>query len=1062
MVAALTAPASAAVFPTFYPTGSAHLDITEVASGKKVSHEWPVYPPQSGARADLLQIGEVHDPFGYRPAQTEWFDNIGRMQFWFADLNQARPTPEGAAALLGIYGPLKLGTSEAYQSSALNVVVRLPGQPSGGENRSAAGGRCTVTIAGRPESELTGTVSCKKLTSIYMNGQIPQPPDIDLEATFTVQAGPAPSERQDVDVAIDHVEVVQVVQDAANTIPLVANKSTVARVFLRLNDGAPKNVLVKVELNGLRNGSLLRPPPTPVVTDMFLTPKPDRNLEGQGITFALPPAWVARGDLGLLATVTPLDPWHETHPDDNESGPTVEFFVRRPVLVAWVPVCFGATADKVPTDCPSESLMNEFPSVMQRMYPVPDNGVDFFRVPSLRLIWLKRVDTTANYSALLSYVDSRWDVARAFSAAELKKFPDFLVGITPDSGKPAWGGMAPNVGKSDTSIVTYSGTYAYSAMAHEIGHDLGLHHTAKGVPPCDTSKDPSSDWSRTDASTGEIGWDVVNNKFIPADWNDLMSYCGTSTQWISPFHYRKLFVSEWNPFGPQVAGRSLIAARSGTAGLPAAAAQPTDAYLVVSGTVQRDLRGGTLNAAFTVPSPQAPPDILASDSGQVCLVTLAAGIENGRRCFEPAFVPTENDGTELSEATFSVVVPAPANLTELRLVADDRTLATVVAGAAPPTVKVQAGGAQTWSTPQTLQWAATAAPGRSPVTMVLYSPDGGHVWFPFADAPGVSVDVDPTQLVAGSGNMFRVLVSDGLATASADVGPITVPEGVGRAPLPTRDEVPPPDPAALPTPPPGAATAAPGAPTVPPGGPSPTPAAPRDGVPLAFLVLAVVLVIGGGFAVFLLARGRTRAAAPAAGWGQSPGPWSPGPPPVAPWQGPAPGTLPPGQAPPGAWQQGQPPPAAWQPAPQPWGQGPPGPWTAARPGPDLNRPAAMVLAILGAADVLLFGVVVAAAGSVKGPIAGPDPAFVLGVAFVGVAVGVLAIVGAALAWRGSVVGRAIGLVFAAVAAFFSAAAVVEPIPGVPPALSVIAALAVLAGSLFVAGAFLFAWRPLRR
>jgi len=122
----------------------------------------------------------------------------------------------------------------------------------------------------------------------------------------------------------------------------------------------------------------------------------------------------------------------------------------------------------------------------------------------------------------------------------------------------------------------------------------------------------------------------------------------------------------------------------------------------------------------------------------------------------------------------------------------------------------------------------------------------------------------------------------------------------------------------------------------------------------------------------------------------------------------------------------------------------------------------MVLAILGAADVLLFGVVVAAAASVKGPIAGPDPAFVLGVAFVGVAVGVLAIVGAALAWRGSVVGRAIGLVFAAVAAFFSAAAVVEPIPGVPPALSVIAALAVLAGSLFVAGAFLFAWRPLRR
>src|SRR5882724_4838292 len=38
---------------------------------------------------------------------------------------------------------------------------------------------------------------------------------------------------QQPDISIDHVEFVQVAQDHDNTVPLVAGKSTVARVFLR-------------------------------------------------------------------------------------------------------------------------------------------------------------------------------------------------------------------------------------------------------------------------------------------------------------------------------------------------------------------------------------------------------------------------------------------------------------------------------------------------------------------------------------------------------------------------------------------------------------------------------------------------------------------------------------------------------------------------------------------------------------------------------------------------------------------------------------------------------------
>src|SRR5258708_37224376 len=42
------------------------------------------------------------------------------------------------------------------------------------------------------------------------------------------------------DFAIDHIEFVQVVQNHDNTVPLIAGKNTVARVFLRSSPSVPE------------------------------------------------------------------------------------------------------------------------------------------------------------------------------------------------------------------------------------------------------------------------------------------------------------------------------------------------------------------------------------------------------------------------------------------------------------------------------------------------------------------------------------------------------------------------------------------------------------------------------------------------------------------------------------------------------------------------------------------------------------------------------------------------------------------------------------------------------
>jgi hypothetical protein len=76
-------------------------------------------------------------------------------------------------------------------------------------------------------------------------------------------------------------------------------------------------------------------------------------------------------------------------------------------------------------------------------------------------------------------------------------------------------------------------------------------------------------------------------------------------------------------------------------------------------------------------------------------------------------------------------------------------------------------------------------------------------------------------------------------------------------------------------------------------------------------------------------------------------------------------------------------------------------------------------------------------------------------------IGVVVFVGGLLAWRGSPVGRFIGIAFGILFAILSAAAVGVPLPSLPASLSVPTAAVVFALLIYVVGVDLFAWRPRR-
>ena len=57
-----------------------------------------------------------------------------------------------------------------------------------------------------------------------------------------------------VDLTMDHIEVVQVIQTADNAIPLIANKTTVIRPFTKIKAGPDEMRGVQVNVHAFRGG----------------------------------------------------------------------------------------------------------------------------------------------------------------------------------------------------------------------------------------------------------------------------------------------------------------------------------------------------------------------------------------------------------------------------------------------------------------------------------------------------------------------------------------------------------------------------------------------------------------------------------------------------------------------------------------------------------------------------------------------------------------------------------------------------------------------------------------
>lgn len=150
-------------------------------------------------------------------------------------------------------------------------------------------------------------------------------------------------------------------------------------------------------------------------------------------------------------------------------------------------------------------------------------------------------------------------------------------------------GYPVSVGRADPEI-----------LAHELGHNLGLHHA-----PCGGAIAPDTSFPYTGGSIGVWGYDFHGERLVSASlFRDIMGYCSPS--WISDYHFIKAMEFRLDEEAALVSGSPLWTGpslRPGSAG---------DASSTGSGTLLLWGRTGpgqlALDPAFMVDLPVVLPD----------------------------------------------------------------------------------------------------------------------------------------------------------------------------------------------------------------------------------------------------------------------------------------------------------------------------------------------------------------------------------------------------------------------------------------------------------------------
>ncbi|HEY0996777.1 MAG TPA: FG-GAP-like repeat-containing protein [Gemmatimonadaceae bacterium] len=480
-------------------------------------------------------------------------------------------------------------------------------------------------------------------------------------------------------LAVDAVYATQSIQNYQGTVPLVAGRQALVRVFTRASKANAATPVVRVVA---RVGGVVQQTADVTASAASVPTTIDQGVLAQSWNVVLP-AGVVQPGLTLTVTVDPanaVDEWNE-----GDNGATVAVAVQSvpPLAITMVPITFSlnpALAGNV-----TEGNKDQFFTTTKLIHPLGTVDVALRAGYTTALPVLDANDVNGSWGTLLSEI---WALRTADASNRMYYG---VMKVTYNSGIAGLGyiGWPAAIGWDYLPS-------GHQVLAHEIGHNWGRDH----APGCGAGS-PDAGYPFADGTIGIYGWNATTNAVIPPTWTDIMGYCGN--QWISEYTYRAVLAFRAaNPF-------------VGTTSQPAVASEPT---LMVWGTI----RGGeiALEPSFDITTRPVVP----SGTGSYRLRALDA---SGRELYGANFEPASVGEASVPVRAFSFAIPMSdavrSQVARIDVVGPAGRRATAIAAAAAgadPAITVT----RTASDRAVVKWNAAAHPMvlvRDPVTGEILS-----------------------------------------------------------------------------------------------------------------------------------------------------------------------------------------------------------------------------------------------------------------------------------------------------------------------------------------------------
>jgi hypothetical protein len=571
-------------------------------------------------------------------------------------------------------------------------------------------------------------------------------------------------------VFLDGFEITQEVQDLAHSVPLIAEKATIVRAYLRF---APAAVTVRGEL--LVSRSAHGPWVTiPSIGTADLDPSRSGSSPadlqtrradlGFSLNFRLPPAFTALGRLWVRmgavrrasGTLLPSLAWLASRTVSFEQAATLRIrLVRFRYATGTPPV----------THEPSGTDATMIDSWLRRAYPaarlelttttVTANPVPPFTADQInaQLIALRAVDVSTGTDQRTHYYGMVSD-GGFFMRGKASGIPQ-----TPQPQTVASGPTGPTGFAWDTD-----GSYGDWYGAHELGHTFGRFHAefcgaVGGAPyPFPNGQLSGADEAFVGVDVGDPALGLPMRIMGGVHSHDVMSYC--DDEWLSSFTYAGIY-------DRLVAEDALPAGQARTLGL-----EPSPMRII--GALNLTRKSGTISAVLPTgggvgaTEGRDGADGTEGADGVIVRIRDAAGAILDERSANFQRSACADPGDDVT-GTVDVQVPDPAGAATLELIVDGEVVdSQPIGGQAAVGELVQAlrgvaGPGLASGQELELRWDAPGAPP-SQRYIVQLSDDGGGSWRTVAVGLSEPALTLPPQELTGDTVTVRILATTGTGT----------------------------------------------------------------------------------------------------------------------------------------------------------------------------------------------------------------------------------------------------------------------------------------------------------